>query len=256
MRGFNPLSFYRQYVGIVQSGSSLVYINAFAPHGFAGAQRFLAEQAIRSLRWRRTIPGCSLRPCHQTIFRLGIQWRGVEHRRDHCPCPWNSPGFQNEGPMTQYCSCATCQASVAQPAERVQDRMETIQGARVAMQPGWILAHWSSANFTVMESTEIHNFMRLGHKYRVGASFYLYKAPPPANQPAQLQLMGLGGNNRYTIDHVIAGQLDIYYKVGPNSNPAEVAVILGCGGTITFDQNTRQATGIAVNNLHPVITIV
>jgi hypothetical protein len=131
--------------------------------------------------------------------------------------------------------------------------METIGGARVVMQPGWTLAHWSGANFTDMCSIEIHNFVQAGHKLRVGASFYLYTGAVPLQKPAQLSLLGLGGPNRYTIDHLIGNQLEIYRK-GNGNNPAEVTVWLGCGGTITFNP-ARQATGVNPSVNVPTITI-
>ncbi|MBN6152400.1 hypothetical protein JR065_18840 [Xanthomonas sp. AmX2] len=158
--------------------------------------------------------------------------------------------------MTQYCICATCTGSAAQPAERAQGQMESIQGAQVAMQQGWTLAHWSAADFATMCSTEIHNFQQPGHKLRVGASFYLYQGNAPNVRPQQLRLLGLGGNHRYTIDYAASHGLEIFYKTNAAANPAEVAVILGCGGTITFDQQTRQATGHNVSDRKPIITIV
>jgi hypothetical protein len=69
--------------------------------------------------------------------------------------------------MAQYCTCATCVNSIAQPAQRVQTDMESIQGAQVVMQQGWTLVHWSAADFTEMKSTEIHNFIQRGYKFRV-----------------------------------------------------------------------------------------
>ncbi|MES2264587.1 MAG: hypothetical protein V4724_39315 [Pseudomonadota bacterium] len=132
--------------------------------------------------------------------------------------------------------------------------METISGARVIMQPGWTLAHWSGANFAAMTSIEIHNFQQLGHKLRVGASFYLYTGAVPGARPQQLALMGLGGGNRYTIDHVIGNQLEVFYKGNNAANPAEVTVRLGCGGTIAFN-GARQATGFNVTANVPRLTI-
>lgn len=155
--------------------------------------------------------------------------------------------------MTMYCTCATCRQSPAQPNAIVQGRAETIPGPLVNLQAGWTLAHWSAANFNQMHSTEIHNFVQRGHKFRVGASFYLYPGPAPANMPGQLRQMGLGGRIRYTIDHNAANGLLVYQKV--LGNPMEVAVVLGCGGYITFD-NAHQATGAAVNpNQLPTLTI-
>jgi hypothetical protein len=122
------------------------------------------------------------------------------------------------------------------------------------MQPGWTLAHWSGANFSDMTSIEIHNFQQLGHKLRVGASFYLYTAAPPIPRPRQLALQGLGGGNRYTIGHVIGNQLEVFYKGNTAANPAEVTVRLGCGGTITFNA-ARQATAFNATANLPTITI-
>jgi hypothetical protein len=67
--------------------------------------------------------------------------------------------------------------------------------------------------------------------------------------------MGLGGNNRYTIDSVIGNGLNIFYKGNAGANPAEVAVVLGCGGEITFDGQGR-ATATNVNDRLPIITII
>ncbi len=156
--------------------------------------------------------------------------------------------------MTMYCTCAVCQQSPAQPNAVVQGRAEIIPGALINMAPGWTLAHWSAANFNQMLSTEIHDFQQIGHKFRVGASFYLYQGPAPDNMPNQLGLMGLGGQNRYTIDHNVANaNLRVYTKT--QGNPQEVAVVLGCGGSIAFDGN-RAATGAVTNpdNL-PILTI-
>ena len=123
------------------------------------------------------------------------------------------------------------------------------------MQPGWTLVHWSSADFINMESIEIHDFQQLGHKLRAGVSFYLYQGPVPAGLPRQLLLMGLGGNRRYTIDHTLGNQMEVFYKVNAAANPAEVTVNLGCGGSITFN-GARQATGFNPTVNLPIITIV
>jgi hypothetical protein len=157
--------------------------------------------------------------------------------------------------MAQYCTCVTCTQSPARPAQFVQGPIEAIQGARVVMQPGWTLAHWSSVNFVNMTSVEIHNFQRQGHKLRIGASFYLYTGVVPAGRPQQLALMGLGGGYRYTINYVIGNQLEVFYKSNVVGNPAEVTVRLGCGGTITFDGG-RQATQFNVTDDRPTITIL
>jgi hypothetical protein len=156
--------------------------------------------------------------------------------------------------MTRYCTCPTCAQSPAQPNNIVQGGMELIAGARVVMQAGWTLAHWSGVNFTDMHTIEIHDFQQLGHKLRVGASFYLYTGAVPAARPAQLSLMGLGGPNRYTIDHLIGNQLEVFYKGTAAANPSEVTVRLGCGGTITFN-GARQATGFNVTANLPTIPI-
>lgn len=156
--------------------------------------------------------------------------------------------------MTQYCTCPTCAQSPARPAAIVQAQMETISGARVVMQPGWTLAHWSGADFANMCSIEIHNFVQLGHKLRVGSSFYLFTGPVPNQMPQGLNLMGLGGPNRYTVDSVLGNQMEVFYKGNGQANPAEVAVRLGCGGTISFNQ-ARQATAFNATGNVPTITI-
>ncbi|WP_295580019.1 hypothetical protein [uncultured Lamprocystis sp.] len=93
-----------------------------------------------------------------------------------------------------------------------------------------------------MLSVEIHQFVQLGHKFRVGASFYLYQGALPKSRPQQLQLLDLGGNKRYTINHTLGNQMSVFYKGSNLADPAEVTIVLGCGGSITFD-GTRQATG-------------
>ena len=143
--------------------------------------------------------------------------------------------------MAMYCICPTCKQSQAQPNNIVQGPIEQIKGARVGMLPGWTLAHWSGKNFTIMESIEIHDFHQLGHKLRVGVSFYLYQEALPVAIPQQLRLMGLGGGNRYTINDTLGNEMKVFYKGNEAANPAEVTVCLGCGGSITFN-GARQAT--------------
>lgn len=156
--------------------------------------------------------------------------------------------------MAQYCTCPICVLSPARPAQFVQGPIEAIQGAKVIMQPGWTLAHWSPARFTDMTSIEIHNFQQLGYRLRVGVSFYLYKGPPQRSLSPALVRMGIGGSYRYTIDHLIGNRLEVFYKSSEKADPAEVTVNLGCGGTITFDAN-RQATDFHATNNRPIITI-
>ncbi len=157
--------------------------------------------------------------------------------------------------MARYCSCPICKRSPAQPNNIVPGPVEQIRGARVVMAPGWTLAHWSRADFITMQSTEYHDFWQLGHKLRVGASFYLYHGAAPAARPPQLRFMGLAGGHRYTIDHILGNQMDVFYKGSALANPWEVTVNLGCGGSITFDA-ARRATGFNPTGARPVLTIV
>lgn len=159
--------------------------------------------------------------------------------------------------MAQYCTCPICALSVARPANNPpQGPIEQIQGARVVMQAGWTLAHWSGAVFNVMSSVEIHDFQQQEHKLRVGASFYLYQGAAPNGRPAQLRLMGLGGANLYTIDSVLGNQMEIFYKANNGGgNPAEVTARLDCGGSITFN-NARQATAFNATGNLPTVTIL
>jgi hypothetical protein len=122
------------------------------------------------------------------------------------------------------------------------------------MLPGWTLAHWSRVDFTTMESIEIHDFWQLGHKLRVGVSFYLYQGAVPAARPRQLSDMGLGGGRRYTIDHTLGNEMEVFYKGNEAANPAEVAINLGCGGSITFNA-ARQATDFEQRPTVPILTI-
>ncbi len=134
----------------------------------------------------------------------------------------------------------------------VQGPIEQIRGKKVEMEAGWTMVHWSGNKFDKMVSTEIHEFSNLDPKLSVGVSFYLHKGAPPANQPKGLKLAGIGGGYRYTIDPTLGNKMQIYYKTDPNNNPAEVTVKLGCGGTITFNQD-RKATGYNQTNKNPVI---
>ena len=156
--------------------------------------------------------------------------------------------------MTMYCTCTTCKTSPAQPKAPDQDRAETIPGAPVILTPGQTLAHWSARTFTQLLSTEIHDFVQKGHGFRVGASFFLYDGAPPTAMPKALSRLGLGGTLRYTIDAATANAgMQIYRKV--TGNPQEVAVVLGCGGSITFDA-AGAATGIdAYPDRLPILTI-
>ena len=122
------------------------------------------------------------------------------------------------------------------------------------MQAGWTLAHWSGRRFGTMQSIEIHDFVHLEHKLRVGVSFYLYKGAAPAGMPPGLQLMGLGGGYRYTIDHTLGNQMPIFYKDDAAATPAEVTIKLGCGGSITFNA-ARQAAAFNVTDHKPIIPI-
>lgn len=156
--------------------------------------------------------------------------------------------------MARYCTCAICSNSTARPNNLVPGPVEQIRGGRVEMQAGWTLAHWSGANFNIMHSIEIHDFVQLEHKLRVGVSFYLYKEAAPAGRPPGLQRMGLGGGYRYTIDHNFGNQMPIFYKGNAAANPAEVTVNLGCGGSITFDGD-RQALRFNATDHKPILTI-
>ena len=156
--------------------------------------------------------------------------------------------------MARYCTCAICGNSTARPNNIVPGPVEQIRGGRVEMQAGWTLAHWSGANFNIMHSIEIHDFVRLEHKLRVGVSFYLYRGPAPAGGPPELAIMGLGGGYRYTIDHNWGNQMATFYKGNPAANRPEVTVQLGCGGSITFDA-ARQATGFNATDNKPIVPI-
>ncbi len=136
--------------------------------------------------------------------------------------------------MTLYCKCAVCKASPAQPKDLVQGSAEIIPGDEIyEMQEGSKLVHWSNANFEKMQSREIHLFEKLGNLYRTGCSFYYYTENVPQKLPKQLELMGLGGAYRYTIDPELGKDLLMYKKV--EGNPQEVAVVVGCGGYIKFN---------------------
>jgi hypothetical protein len=121
------------------------------------------------------------------------------------------------------------------------------------MEEGWVLIHWSNANFSELTSTEVHNFLQAGPRLQVGASFYLYKKQEcvPDGIPAQLRMMGLGGANRYVVGPEIGNQLRAYYKPkSAGGDEVEVTVILGCGGRIMFNSQ-RQATGTATTSTQP-----
>jgi hypothetical protein len=141
--------------------------------------------------------------------------------------------------MTMYCTCSTCRQSPAKPAAMTQAEMEIISGAKVEMKEDWVLAHWSKVDFSEMNSIEIHNFHQKGYKPLIGASFYLYTNTPPSSRPKQLQLQGLGGNKRYTINYSQGRAMEIYYKGSADANPAEVTVVLGCGGSIYLMMNMK-----------------
>jgi hypothetical protein len=113
--------------------------------------------------------------------------------------------------------------------------MEVVAGSFVMMEPGWTLAHWGPAIFQQLYSTEIHRFSQYG-KPMVGASFYLYKGPAPAAAPKEFSRLGIGGRCRYTIGWDLGNQVNAYYKdLNPKGDKIEVAVILGCGGYISFN---------------------
>ena len=137
--------------------------------------------------------------------------------------------------MAYYCQCSTCKQAKGAPKKPVQAVVETIEGARVDMQDGWTLAHYSKADFETMEPTEVHDF---GGKYYVGASFFLYTGTVPG-YPNALRLMGIGGGKCYKIGSALGNQMKVYYK---KKGSTEVAIRLGCGGTISFDKD-RNATG-------------
>ncbi len=158
--------------------------------------------------------------------------------------------------MAMYCTCNTCRAQGGQPHNIVPGDAEHIPGERVYMQEGWMLCHWSSRDFQMMQSREIHHFVRLEHKLRVGVSFYLYKGPVPIAQPQGLSMVGLGGRFRYTIGPHLGNRMKIYYKGNALANPREVAVCLGCGGSITFDDSSpKSATNFQDTDVRPVLTI-
>ncbi|MEE2837045.1 MAG: hypothetical protein VYB65_13585 [Myxococcota bacterium] len=146
--------------------------------------------------------------------------------------------------MTMYCNCSVCSVSPAQPNTIVQGRAELIPGAPLAMEPGSVLAHWSGAKFDTMQSIEIHAFQQRGHCLRTGSSFYYYRDGAPRLMPAQLKMLGLGGRIRYTVGAEFGGTLQVYQKV--QGQPQEVTVMLGCGGTLSFNAD-REATGYAPN---------
>lgn len=117
--------------------------------------------------------------------------------------------------------------------------------------PRWSPAGWSSWGLTTpwcigaggaspaLMSTELALIeMRGVNPLAVCASFYLYRnGAGPARCPAQLRRLGLGGEYRYALTSAVGNGLSIYQK---NALPArvgeaeEVVVVLGCGGTITY----------------------
>ena len=158
--------------------------------------------------------------------------------------------------MAMYCTCATCLAQPGQPNNVVQADAEHIPEERVYMEAGWTLCHWSSRPFQTMQSREIHHFVQLEHKLRVGVSFYVFKEPVPMARPHGLAMFGLGGGVRYTIGPVLGNQMHIFYKGNALANPREVAIYLGCGGSITFDNSSpKSATGFQETNVCPILTI-
>ncbi len=158
--------------------------------------------------------------------------------------------------MTMYCQCGTCRNSPAQPAGPAHTYAETVAGGRLAAFPAnGLLVHWSSRRFTQLRSTEIHHLVTWEHRLRVGASFYLYRnGNAPQACPQQLRLMGLGGQHRYVIGPAVAGALSIFQKNNGAPDPAEVVVVLGCGGYIDFDQN-GTATGVTTTGHIPTLNI-
>jgi len=136
--------------------------------------------------------------------------------------------------MAQYCVCSTCQNSPAQPNELILGNPEIVSGSPVFLAPGDTLVHWSGGRFSSILSTEIADIQATGTKM-VCASFYLYRSgtPLPTRCPGSLTSFGLAGQYRYTIDNSI-GNIPIFLKSNTPANPAEVVVILGCGGSLSY----------------------
>ena len=155
--------------------------------------------------------------------------------------------------MAKHCTCTTCKKSPAKPKSRdaKSAQPEQIEGAKVEMKDGWTLAHWSDREFRNLYSTEFHNFVQLGDMCWVGASFFLFTTPDvPSEIPKSLVLLNLGGDKRYTIGAEIGKRLDVFYKSRNPGNPPEVAVRLGCGGSITFEDYT--ATDVNPTDTQPL----
>jgi len=136
--------------------------------------------------------------------------------------------------MAQYCVCSTCQHSPAQPNTLILGNPEIVSGAPVFLGPGDTLVHWGRARYPSILSTEIAHIQPLAIKV-VCASFYLYRngTPLPTRCPTSLTALGIAGQYRYTIDNNI-GNVPIFLKSNTPANPAEVVVVLGCGGSIAY----------------------
>jgi hypothetical protein len=141
--------------------------------------------------------------------------------------------------MTQFCRCQVCSHSPARSNNPANGQPEIVSGRLVQLGPNDTLVHWSGRRFASLTSTELARIELRGvNPLAVCASFYLYRnGAGPARCPAQLRRMGLGGEYRYAITSAIGNNISIYQK---NALPArvgeaeEVVVVLGCGGTITY----------------------
>lgn len=158
--------------------------------------------------------------------------------------------------MVMYCTCIDCLPGPGQPNAVIVGEAEPIRGALTVIQAGWTLAHWSANDFNLMRSREIHCFHQGQHQFRVGASFYLYHGGVvPLAAPQQLAVMGLGGPIRYTINQAVAEATGLQVYVKTPGAPSEVAVILGCAGSIAFDA-AHQATGATIHPARaPILTL-
>ena len=144
--------------------------------------------------------------------------------------------------MAKYCTCPTCRISPAQPkpGSSTNSDAEIVSGNLVTLRESDTLVHWSSGCYPKIMSTELAKIQARGvNPVAVCSSFYLLRDETSEGfrtLPKQLKLMGLGGDFRYAMYKDIADKASIYLKSNtPSLNgPAEVVVVLGCGGFIDF----------------------
>lgn len=141
--------------------------------------------------------------------------------------------------MSKYCTCQVCRMSPAQPKPGTANaEAEIVSGNLVTLNPGDTLVHWSSGCYPKIMSTELAMIKARGvNPLTVCASFYLLRDETSEGYktcPKQLKLMGLAGDFRYAMYKSEADKASIYLKSNtpPVSGPAEVVVVLGCGGFI------------------------